>query len=67
MPTDEIPRSMSVVPDGGRFLKMFKLGMRTEDEQSKVPLVLMRKIVGTPDLATLCAGVKPPLAQIFTT
>jgi hypothetical protein len=42
----------------------FKLGRRNEDEQSKVPLVLNLKIVGTPAFATVCLGDYPPLAVI---
>src|SRR3989338_998127 len=37
--------------------------MRIEEEQSKVPCVLRRRIVGTPDLATECVGLNPPFAR----
>lgn len=40
------------------------LGIRTEAEQSNVPLVLNRKIVGMPAWAIVRRGWKPPLAVI---
>jgi hypothetical protein len=38
---------------------MFMLGMRTEDEQSNVPFVSKRKIVGMFAFATLTRGGRP--------
>lgn len=63
-PLLETPRSISVTPEGGRLALIFKLGIRTAMEQSKVPLVLNRMIVGKPALATLFLGKYPPLAVI---
>jgi len=63
VPAFWLPKSMSVVPEGGRSWNISRLGIRTEDEQSKVPLVLSLKIVGMPDLAWLIFGAKPPLAR----
>ena len=51
VPASELGREISVNPEIGRFLLIFKLGMRTEEEQSKVPLVLNLKVVGRPALA----------------
>lgn len=65
-PTFGLPKSMSVVAVGGRLRAIFKLGMRTAMEQSNVPLVFTRKIVGSPALATLFLGIYPPLAVIST-
>jgi len=43
---------------------MFRLGIRTDDEQSNVPFVSNRKIVGIPAFAMLLRGWYPPLAWI---
>lgn len=43
---------------------MFILGIRTEDEQSKVPFVSNRMIVGIPAFAILFRGWYPPFAEI---
>lgn len=43
---------------------MFILGMRTDDEQSKVPFVSNRMIVGIPAFAILFRGWYPPFAEI---
>ena len=57
-----VPKSISVVPDIGRLLNIFILGILTEDEQSKVPFVLNLRIVGMPAFAILFRGVYPPFA-----
>jgi len=55
---------MSVVPDCGKYLLIFMLKMRTDEEQSNVPLVLKRMMVGMPACATLVRGWYPPFARI---
>ena len=64
VPAEERPRSISVEPEMGKFRLKFILGIRTAEEQSKVPLVLNLIIVGIPALATLFLGEYPPLAFI---
>ena len=59
-----LPISTSVTPDCGNNLLMFKLGIRTDEEQSNVPLVLKRMIVGIPAFAILFLGWYPPFARI---
>lgn len=61
-----LPRSISVIPDGGRFLVIFILGIRTTEEQSNVPFVSNFNTVGIPAFATLVLGRNPPLARIST-
>ena len=43
---------------------MPKLGIRTVEEQSNVPLVINLNVVGIPALAMLFLGLNPPLAVI---
>src|SRR5690606_32177758 len=61
-PVSETPRSMSVIPERGKFFDILKLGILTAEEQSKVPVVLNRKIVGIPEVPMLFIGKYPPLA-----
>lgn len=56
VPTGCTPRSISVAPDAGNILSIPRLGILIDDEQSKVPFVVKRRIVLIPALATLFRG-----------
>lgn len=51
-----VPRLMSVVPELGSDCLMLRLGIRIAEEQSKVPLVATRRVVGRPAWAIVVAG-----------
>lgn len=57
---------ISVTPVGVKFVLYPILGIRRAKEQSKVPWVLTFKITGMSALATVIAGLYPPLAVIST-
>lgn len=48
--------SISVIPEIGRLFLYFKLGITKADEQSKVPFVSIRIIVGISALASVFLG-----------
>ena len=48
MPDFGVPISISVEPVCGSIFEISKLGIRTADEQSNVPVVSKRKTVGRP-------------------
>ena len=64
VPDCEVPISTSFDPVLGRTKETPSAGMRTDEEQSNVPFVLNRTIVGTPARALLIRGVYPPFASI---
>ena len=58
--------SMSKELLGSRFLLYPKSGILKAIEQSNVPLVIMRRVVGVLALATEILGEYPPLATTVT-
>ena len=57
---------MSVTPDGGKLLLYPIAGIESEEEQSKVPSVLTRSVVGISAFAKDSRGPYPPRAVIST-
>ena len=55
--------STSVVPDDGKFWRKPSTGIESAAEQSNVPFVTRRKIVGTPAFALVILGEYPPLTS----
>ena len=58
--------SISVEPVEGRILRYPRLGMVTPEEQSNVPSVFMRSVVGISAFAEVAVGKYPPLTPIST-